>query len=292
MSLGYFPYSHEVTSTSLKLDNLNNAKVSDYLHLMESNKKSKGLTRRIKRFFRKRKSSKLHKEIMEFQKYSLICFIANPELPLQEFPLNGEKDLRQLFVWCLQQAWTVLSKVLRLMIKFLKKGSMVILRWLKNHPWMTAFATYMACALLVLHHLSKKFGRKLRWFDRLLVILMLLGIASLLALAIKNEAFSTIIKWLKSILLNILLALRSINSLLDKWLNDSPSNPSTIGDKSQLPETKDNFKNFLLFSTLIFVATRYLLKIYKRRLVGESPFTDIVIDFIECYTPSKHQMES
>jgi len=244
------------------------------------------LTRRIKRFLKKRKSSKLHKEIMEFQKYSLICFIADPQLPLQ---VNDEEDLRQIFIWCVQQAGAVLSKVFRLIIKFLKKGSVVIFKFLMRGRWMVAFATYTVCALLILQHLSKKFRRKLCWYERLLLVLLFLGIASLLAFAIQNEAFSTIIQWLKSILLTILFILRRINSSLAKWLKDYPSDSSSIGDKPQVSETSNDFKNFVLFSILTFVVTKYMLIIYKRRLVGEGPFTDIIIEMIDNYTPPGHQ---
>jgi len=63
-------------------------------------------TRWIKRFLKKRKSSKLHKEIMEFQKYSLICFIADLQLPLQ---VNSDEDLRQICRWCIQQKSPLIS---------------------------------------------------------------------------------------------------------------------------------------------------------------------------------------
>jgi hypothetical protein len=34
-----------------------------------------------------------------------------------------------------------------------------------------------------------------------------------------------------------------------------------------------------------------MLVIYKRRLVGEGPFTDIIIEMIDHYTPPGHQIK-
>jgi hypothetical protein len=156
---------------------------------------------------------------MEFQKYSLICFIADPQLPLQ---VNSDEDLRQICRWCIQQAGAILSKVIRLMIKFLKTGSVVIYKFLKKSRWMVTFGAYTVCTLLILQHLSKKFERKLWWYEKLLLLLLFLTIACLLGFAIQNEAFKTILEWLKSILLTILFILRRINSSLAKLLKDNP----------------------------------------------------------------------
>lgn len=291
MSLGYYAYGHEALGCYLNTENQ-----FDSMRLTKSKKKSfiRRGKRRLERFLKRRKSSKLHKEFMKLQKYSSICLIANGINANPAVPFKKDPNLQQLFMYLMQEALYFLKAFLRYATKLVKKGGKFVVGLLKNHPWFTAFLGFTACALLVFHYLSKKFGKKLTWLHRLLVILLLLGIVILLAVAIKYEAFSTIREWIKRILLNILLGLRAINDFLTKKIEDSPSNSLSIKDEVQLPnlKSKDNFKNFLLYSTLVFVATRYLLKIYKRRLVGESPFTDIVIDFIECYTPSEHQMES
>ena len=115
---------------------------------------------------------------------------------------------------CGKQSWDIFLKLLGLVIKFSKKYGMYAVKLVMSHPWMTTFGVFISCELLLFHYLAKQFGRKLKWYDYLLVTILSLIIVCLLSVAIKAEAFKTIIEWMKRILITIFLTLRNINSSL------------------------------------------------------------------------------
>ena len=90
---------------------------------------------------------------------------------------------------------------------------------------------------------------------------------------IKAEAFKTIIEWLKSILIQIILILRSFTSSIDSYTQDRVDKPK--------PSKAEDFKVFVFFSVLTALTTRYLLSVFKRKVVGDGPLSNELINILE-----------
>ena len=163
--------------------------------------------RRVQRLIQKPKFLKAGQEIIQFQKFSMICMVGNPTLPI-----NGKEDLVKLFLMTVKQAWDLFVKIGGLIIQWLKNRSTPLIKLAIKHPYFTLFTAFASCALLMLNHLAKKFGRKLQWYDRLITVILALIATWLFSVVIKAEAFKTIIEWLKSILGQIILILHNLNS--------------------------------------------------------------------------------
>lgn len=234
--------------------------------------KKKCLTRRFKRrvqrFIQKPKFLKAKQEIIEFQKFSIIYAVGNSALPISE-----KEGFVKLFLMMVGEAWKLFVKIGGLIIKFLKIRATFLIKFLMKYPYLNTFAVYVSCALLLLNYLAKKFKRKLGWYDRLLIIILSLLATWLMSIVIKAEAFKTIIEWLKSILIQIILNLRNFNSLIDSSTQDRVDKPK--------PAKADDFKVFVFFAVLTALTTRYLLSAFKRKVVGDGPFTDEIIKILE-----------
>lgn len=85
----------------------------------------------------------------------------------------------------------------------------------------------------------------------------------------KAEAFKTVLEWVKSILIQIILILRSFTSSIDSY-------PQNIVDKPKPSKAKD-FKVFVFFTVLTALTTRYLLSVFKRKVMGDGPFSKELI---------------
>ena len=242
-------------------------------------------SRRIKRFFRKPKFLKLQKKIIQLYKYSAIYSVARSENPENLLTRDEKQKLIELFQLCLHFAWVFFKKLKGLLIKIFNKFTMPLLKLFRNHPWVTAYLTFASCALLIYYRLARKFGRKLRFYEYLLVTILSLIIIGLFAKLIQMEAFKTIGEWFKSFLLTLLLVFKNLTRFLYNLFNkhknklepntdlkpSEPSNASNAGD----------FQKLVVFSLLTVFTTRFLLLKFKRKLVGYSPFTDIIIDIVD-----------
>ena len=160
-----------------------------------------------------------------------------------------------------------------LLIKFLKNRSKSLVKLTMKHPYFTMFTVFASFGLLIFTHLARKFGRRLKWYNRLIIIILSLLVIWLLNVVIKAEAFKTILDWLKSIIIQIIVGLRSFTSLIDSYTEDLVEKPK--------PSTSEDFKVFVFFSLLTAITTRYLLYLFYRKLVGPGPFTDEIIKIIE-----------
>ena len=122
------------------------------------------------------------------------------------------------------------------------------------------------------------------WYDRLGIIILALLATWLMNVVIKTETIKTILEWLKSILIQIILTLRKVNSLIDSYTHDKRK-----VDKPKLLQAED-FKVFVFFSLLTAVTTRYLLSVFKHKVVGDGPFSNELIHILEVdvndYIPS------
>lgn len=278
MCFGY-PYDYNLSPISLNSNLLDNAEGSDYVHLIDSKKRSRSLRRRLKRVFGKRKFSRLSKKMIEFQKYSLICFVGNPAVPL-----NEEERLISLFKLCATQAWEIFLKLGSLLLQLLKTSSRFVMKFVMSHPWMITFGVFASCALLIFSRLVKGFKKNLRWHNALVLLILILLFFWLLAETIKAKSFNIVLEEiytiLKSILRHLFLFLRKINSLLDKKMEDLESHSLPMEDKLK-PPTGENFQTFALYSILSLLLLRYLLARAKRELVDAGPLSDIVIEIID-----------
>lgn len=254
--------------------------------MIKSKKKLKNLGRRINRFFKKPKFLKIKKELLQFYKYSLIYSVGNSEIHL-----NRDEGIVHLFKMCVTAAWNFFMKLGRLFIKFFKKsGTFLAKNWM-THRWFVAYVVFASCALLILQRLARKFGRKLNWYHVGGLIILCLGIIGGFAGLIKMEAFKTIGEWIKSILLALLIVLKNLTSFLNKLLNKHSADLEPISglkpshDLEPKPSKAGEFKTFVFFSILTVLTTRFLLIRFKRKLVGESPLTDIMIEILDYDIP-------
>ena len=241
----------------------------------DSSFKGKYLTRRFKRrikcLIQNPKFFKAKQEIIQFQQFSMICAVGSSALPISE-----KEGLTQLFFMFVGEAWKLFVKIGGLFIKFLKNRGMSLIKLCMKHPYFSMFTVFVSCALLLLDRLAKKFGRRVKWYDRLIIIILSLIATWLLTLLIKAEAFRTITEWLKSLLIKTMVTLRILNNSIDLYTQDT-----SLIDKSK-PSKVENLKVFVFFSVFTALTTRYLLYAFKRRIVGtDGPLTDELIKILE-----------
>lgn len=241
-------------------------------NINKSRKKSspRRFKRRIQRLIQKPKFLKAEQEIIKFQKFSMICMVGNPALPI-----SGEEGLLKLFLMTVEQAWDLFVKIGGLIIQWLKNRSTSLIKLAMKHRYFTMFITFASCALLLFNHLATKFGRKLQWYDRLLIVILALLATWLFSVVIKAEAFKTIIEWLKSILVQIMLILHNLTSSIDSHRQNM------LEIENPKPSKAREFQVFIFFSFITTITTGYLLSLFKRKVVGDGPLSDLLIDIIE-----------
>nr|WPV76491.1 hypothetical protein [Naviculales sp.]WPV76571.1 hypothetical protein [Naviculales sp.] len=195
---------------------------------------------------------------------------------------EDKKRLVELFCLCAENArfyWLKVIKFLGKVIKFLgKKASSLLnslLYYCKNHPWIIMSWGYAIFALFIMNKLIKKYGKKFRWYNFLILIIIYLIIIWLLGVAMKTEVFQAILKLLK----RTLFKFKTILTLRD--LKKSLAEHSDYSLAEDAKNNKNDFKNFMIFSIFTIVITKFLYQRFKRKLVGEGPLTDIVIEIID-----------
>ena len=217
--------------------------------------------RRFKRFIKKRRFLKAKKQIQEFPKFSMICEVKNPALPI-----NEEEGFIKLFLMMTKEAWNIFLQLGGLAIKFLKGRADYLIKLLMKHPYFSMFTVLSSCSLLLLNHLTRKFGRKVTFYDRILTLILSLIATLLLYVIIRVEGFKTIQEWLRSVLIQIIFVFRSFSGLIDSKTQDTVYNSK--------PSKAKDFKTFAFFSIITILTTRYLLNLFKHKLVGDVPFYD------------------
>ena len=244
----------------------------------------KSSSRSFKRYFKKRfrrlikkpKFLKAKQEIVKFQKFSMICMVGNPAIS-QDLPISKEEGLVKLFWTMLGQAWDLFIKLGGLMIEWSKNCSVSLIKLIIKHKFFLGFATFASCALLLFNHLATKFGRKLKWYDRLITFILILLALLLLYIIIKVEALQTIVNWLKSILIQLILILHKLTSLIESHTHTQ----KIVEIKKPKPSKTREFEMFIFFSFITAITTGYLLSLFKRKVVGDGPFSDIIVQIIE-----------
>lgn len=226
--------------------------------------------RRFQRLMKNRKVLKAEQEMIKFQKFSTICAVA-------AVPVSGEEGLVKLFLMMSQEAWRLFLKIGDFILQSLKKFGTFLMKLILQHPYFSLFAVFTSCALLLFNHLATKFGRKLQWYDRLLIIVLALLATLLLSVVIKTEALKTIIEWLKKILIQIIMGLRSLTSLLDSHMQDK----DLVSISKPKSSKGEDLKVFVFFSVITAITTRCLLELFKRKVVGDGPLTTEIINILE-----------
>lgn len=255
--------------------------------IKKSRKKSltRRFKRRVQRLIQTPKFLKVKQEIIKFQKFSIICMVANPTISAEE--VSGEEGLFKLFLMTLEQAWDLFVKIGGLIIQWFKNSSSSFVSFLvklaMQHRYSALYLTFASCALLLAIRLAKKFGKKLQWYDRPIILILTLLATLLFSIVIKTEVFKTIIEWLtsilKSILVQIILILQNLTKLIDSRKKNHTQN--TLEIEKPKPSRAGEFQEFLFFSLLTVITARYILYRFKRKLVGDGPFADLLIDIID-----------
>jgi len=221
------------------------------------------------------------KKYEQFQKFNLICFIGNStSIPTDK---DGSGSimfmLRVLFV----EAWNLFISMGGRLLTFFSKRSKYLLefcfQFMKEHPYFPLYTATICSILILLHQATKKFTKQLKWYDTLSRIILVLIASILLTYAIKNEVFTTIHQWFQSIFIKVLMFIKSIFRIILTFLkspikNNLESEPSKINHKKEIGA-------FVLYLTFTTLFARQMLYIWKRKLVGEGPFTDLIIKFVD-----------
>lgn len=182
---------------------------------------------------------------------------------------------RQLLLMCFQESVNIASSLMKL----LKRSATFVLKFVHQNKLVLGYIAFSSCALLMVHHLAKRFGKKLKRYHYLTFLFLLLLIVLLLTAVIKAEAFQTILDWLTSILVSLFVRLQHISSLLDRY--DSESTFMVEENLEPSKVTNTDFKTLTVFSILMVITARYLLGRFKRELVGDSPLTEVIIKIVD-----------
>ena len=261
-------------------ETLHEVEDDDVENTLDSNFKKTSFTRRfrrrLKRFIKRRKVRKAEQEIVELQKFTMICAIGNPALPISK----ADKWIK-LFMMMTQEAWQLFVKIGGLIIRYFTQYSKVLVKIAMKHPYFITFATFSSSILLILDYNYKQFGKRMWWHDRLIIIILSLGAIWLLSILMEAEAFNTILEWLKSILIRIIWTLRYFNNIIDSSFNSSIKSQTQDLANTPKPSKAKDFKEFAFFSVLTALIARYFFERFKRKLVGEGHFTDEIIKLIE-----------
>jgi hypothetical protein len=246
----------------------------NYLENGENKMSNSGFRRRFRRRFqrllKKPKFLKAKQEMIKFQKFSTICAVA-------AVPVSGEEGWVKLFLMMSQEAWRLFLIIGDLILQSLKKFGTFLMKRLMQHPYFSLFAVFASCALLLFNHLATKFGRKLQWYDRLLIIVLALVATLLLSLVIQTEALKTIIEWFKKILIQIIMGLRSLIRLLDSHTQDE----DLVSISKPKSSKGEDLKVFVFFSVITAITTKSLLQLFKRKVVGDGPLTTELINILD-----------
>lgn len=229
---------------------------------MKKNSLNRRLRRKMKRFINRER-------FVKFQKFSMICMIGNPAISI-----NQEEGLGELLMTMMETTCTLFVTLRKFGFKFLKMNAASFQKLLKENPYVSIFVVFACCTLALVNRRANQLGNRLLWYDYLIRIIGVLVVTLLLSTAIKFEAFKTILKWLKAMIIRMILALRNFNNCLRESTQDIKPKPSK-------PSKPDDFGTFVLFSTLTFLTAKCLLYWFKRKIVGDVPFADQIIRFIE-----------
>jgi hypothetical protein len=228
------------------------------------------IKRRIKSFLRKPRFFKAKQDILEVQKFSMICMIGFGSSGGDVASPSPYKTFSALVV----AAWELFIKLGGLFVQAFQNLP-VIGNWLIemfiNHQYFIMYGSLVGCALFYFNHLAKKFSDHLKWYDRLFLIILSLIAAWLACEFFTSEAFHTILLWLKNLIFKIISMFRNRNNSVDLSTQD-PLDPLDNAKSS-----KDNeFRVFLFYSVLSIATLKYLYYRFKRKLVGDGPLMHLI----------------
>lgn len=223
---------------------------------------------RVFKRFRFEKEVFAKQDIVEVQKFSMICFVATP---------SQDQTVVELFHLMSLSAWELFKKIGGLIVQFFQQSVPAIAnklaKLIMKDPYFILYASLACGALLSLNYLFKRFGKNLKAHNRLILIILSLITAWLVGEFITSEGLKNILLWLKNLILRILLILPNRNSSIDA------SPPAAI--KNPEVSNTDGLRSFLFYSVLTIVTFKYLLRKFKEKLVNAGPLTPLIIDLVE-----------
>lgn len=221
------------------------------------------LKRKLKRLIQKSKVQKAKKEFLEFQKFSVICFIANS-------PVDGNKPpeivVAELLKWAVSIETEYFQKFISWLLLWFPKISKPIIKTFRNHPAYAMFGFAMCLALCMFHVKLKELSnsiwewvrKKMKWllirFG--IIIFLLMGITDLPPIPIKQAILGLISK--------LYAKLKSLSRL----------SPEIISE----PKSQNERNTAIFLSVMAFFFLRALLKHYSQAVFEDLPFGSILID--------------
>lgn len=237
----------------------------------------RSIRRRIKRLLQKPKFLKRKREIIKFQKFSVICFIGN-SLTISD----GKPKLAELFQTAVSLANKYFQKFLNWILSLSFKVSVHLLALLKNlfknHASFILFGVTISLALLffrqqimqmnnsIMSWLKKKF----KWPVMGCSVIVILAIYFLL-IAVTDLPPLPATKIIRYFISKVSAIFQSYSKLSPEKPVIMTNEPKYNGERSKLI--------FLSVITILFF--RYLLGQYKRKLFEDIPFGEILIEMYD-----------
>jgi len=231
-------------------------------------KKRKALRRRLKRWLRRPKSLKARKELLELQKFFLICFIGNTTEIERPDPSAVE-----LFRWGMNIFATYWQKFVAWLLKWFPRVTWPIIRAFRNNAYFALSMGGLAVALWVfqeqIRQAKESTGNWLKdhigWW--LMLVLILLSIFLIMLVTdIPPIPVKKTILWLIG---NISGRLRSSSGLSSEMMSE--------------PKPPNERNKAIVFLLTTCVVLRYLLKQYKRKVFEDLPFGNLLFKVYEQY---------
>ena len=224
--------------------------------------------RRIKSLLKKPKFFLAKREILKFQKFSVICFIGNSS------SISGDKrELAELF----QRAVILANKYSQEFLNWLLSWFSKITALFKNHGLFILFGVSISLALLIFREQVKKTNnsimswlkKKFKWPTIGCSVIVILVIY-LLLIAVTDLPPLPVTKIIRYFISQV----KKVSAIFQS----SPEKPVIMTDESKY----NGERNKLIFLSVITVLfLRYLLGKYKRKLFEDIPFGEILIEMYD-----------
>lgn len=230
------------------------------------------IRRKLQQIIKKKKQ-----KLLEIQKFSIIYAVAsNPKAPKKTWVESLNDFIRY--------TWMLFIKIAHLLKVFCV-----------NKPYLVLFTIFSTFSLFVTNKLAKKFHREAsRKLSRIVFLIqIILWFIILLAFVqfIKAEGFTTIYEWIISIITRLLVWFKSLTSLLISTMPDKVESDLESLEKSECSKSRD-FKEFVSYTILTVLTTKYILHMFKRKVVNSVPFSDEIIYIIETASDSDDKKRS
>ena len=121
--------------------------------------------RKIQRILRIREILKSAQRAEKLQKFSLICFIANPSASV---PVDNSTSLISLLITLLNESWNLFlmigGSILEFCLKYATHCVDAVINYIKFNPWWPFYLATVFCTFYMFNKIVKGFKKKLRWY--------------------------------------------------------------------------------------------------------------------------------